>query len=48
MAIYCNTLRGRYKELIIYITAYFFVHCPLYSVLHIIFLEAAFDSYLLE
>ena len=41
-------LHCRYKELIIFIIAYFLMHCPPCSVLHILFMEAPTENYPLK
>ena len=43
-----NPFHFKYKELIIFIIAYFILHYPPYSVLHILILKAATENYSLE
>ena len=46
--IFRNPFHCRHKELVIFIIAYFLLHCPLYFVLHILFLEVATENYSLK
>ena len=47
-AMFRNSFHCKYKELILFIIAYFILHYPPYSVLNILFLKAATENYSLK